>query len=150
MVGGQRLARPFTPREDTRYPLYRRPGGPHDRSGPVRKTLLSPGFDPQTTHAVASRYTDYCHPPHTSSPLGTNVFLDTLYLNTLNLCSFLDIRDKFSIHTEQRTKLQVCTFLTFVCFCIMYRNISGCVPNYSRKYPKCFALNLPDLTFTQC
>ena len=42
----------------TRYPLYRRLGGPQGRSGQVRKTLPPPGFDPLTVQPVASRYTD--------------------------------------------------------------------------------------------
>jgi len=32
----------------TRYPLYRRLGGPHGRSGQVRKIFPPPGFDHQT------------------------------------------------------------------------------------------------------
>ena len=42
----------------TRYPLYRRLGGPQDRSGQVRKILPPPGFDPRTVQPVASPYTD--------------------------------------------------------------------------------------------
>jgi hypothetical protein len=42
----------------TRYPLYRRLGGPQSRSGRVRKISPPPGFDPQTVQPVASRYTD--------------------------------------------------------------------------------------------
>ena len=41
-----------------RYPLYRRLGGPHGRSGQVRKISPPPGFDPRTVQPVASRYTD--------------------------------------------------------------------------------------------
>jgi hypothetical protein len=43
----------------TRYPLYRRLGGPQDRSGQVRKISYPPGFDPPNVQPVASRYTDY-------------------------------------------------------------------------------------------
>ena len=43
----------------TRYPLYRRLGGPQGRSGQVRKISPPPGFDPRTVQPVASRYTDY-------------------------------------------------------------------------------------------
>jgi hypothetical protein len=39
----------------TRYPLYRRLGGPQGRSGQVRKILPSPWFDPRTVQPVASR-----------------------------------------------------------------------------------------------
>ena len=43
----------------TRYPLYRRLGGPHGRTGQVRKFSPSTGFDPRTVQPVASRHTDY-------------------------------------------------------------------------------------------
>jgi hypothetical protein len=52
----------FTP-EKTRYPLYRRLGGPQDRSGQVRKISPPPGLDPRTVQPVASRYTDYATRP---------------------------------------------------------------------------------------
>ena len=48
----------FTPGK-TRYPLYRRLGGPQGWSGQVRKISPPPGFDPRTVQPVASRYTDY-------------------------------------------------------------------------------------------
>jgi hypothetical protein len=43
----------------TRYPLYRRLGGPLGPSGQVRKISPSPGFDPRTVQPEGSRYTDY-------------------------------------------------------------------------------------------
>ena len=49
----------------TRYPLYRRLGGPQGRSGQVRKILPPPGFDSRTVQAVASRYTDWATRPTT-------------------------------------------------------------------------------------
>ena len=52
---------PLPPRK-TRYPLYKRLGGPQDRSGQVRKISSPPGFDPQTVQLVASRYTDCAIP----------------------------------------------------------------------------------------
>src|SRR5215471_13527024 len=53
----------FLPPGKTRYPLYRRLGGPQGRSGQVRKISLPPEFDPQTIQAVATRYTDYATRP---------------------------------------------------------------------------------------
>ena len=49
-MGGWLTPRPgsFTPGNRTRYPLYRRRGGPQGRSGRVRKILPPPGFDPRT------------------------------------------------------------------------------------------------------
>jgi hypothetical protein len=56
VVGGQHHA-PAAGKE-TRYPFYRRLGGPQGRSGRVRKISLAQGFDPRTVQPVASRYTD--------------------------------------------------------------------------------------------
>jgi hypothetical protein len=57
-VGGQHHAPAALPPGKTRYPLYRRLGGPQGRSWLVRKISPSPGFDPRTVQPVASRYTD--------------------------------------------------------------------------------------------
>jgi hypothetical protein len=54
----------FTPGKETRYPLYRRLGGPQGRSGWVRKISPHPGFDPRTVQPVTSCYTDYAIPAH--------------------------------------------------------------------------------------
>jgi hypothetical protein len=54
-VGGQRHAPAALPPEKSRYPLYRRLGGPQGRSGQARKNLTPPtGFDPRTVQPVAS------------------------------------------------------------------------------------------------
>jgi len=58
--GGWSTTRPdrFTPEKVTRYPLYRRLGGPQGRGGRVRKISPPLGFDPRTVQPVASRYSD--------------------------------------------------------------------------------------------
>ena len=61
-VGGQRYAPAPLPPGKSRYPLYRRLGGPQGRSERVRKISPSPGFDPRTVQSVASRYTDCAIP----------------------------------------------------------------------------------------
>ena len=43
----------FTPGKETRYPLYRRLGGPQGRSGRVWKISPPPGFDLWTVQPVA-------------------------------------------------------------------------------------------------
>ena len=47
------------PPEKTRYPLYRRLGGPQSRSGQVRKFSPPAGLGSRTVQPVASRYTDW-------------------------------------------------------------------------------------------
>jgi hypothetical protein len=45
-VGGQRHAPAVLPPGQTRYPLYRRLGGPQGRSGRVRKIIIYLKFNP--------------------------------------------------------------------------------------------------------
>ena len=61
-VGDQRQAPAALPPEKTRYPLYRRLGGPQGRYGRVRKISPPPGFDPQNVQPIAIRYTDCAIP----------------------------------------------------------------------------------------
>ena len=62
-VGGQHQTPAALPPGKTRYPLYRRLGGPQGRSGRVRKiSPPPPGFDPRTVQSIASRYTDWAIP----------------------------------------------------------------------------------------
>ena len=46
----------------TRYPLYRRLGGPQGRSGQVRKLSPPLGFNPWTVQPIASHYTNCAIP----------------------------------------------------------------------------------------
>jgi len=57
-LGGQGNAPAALSPEKTRYPLYRRLGGPQGRSGRVRKFSPQPGFERRTVQPEASRYTD--------------------------------------------------------------------------------------------
>ena len=52
----------FTAGNETRYPSYRRLGGPQSRSGWLRKISPFPVIDPRTTQTVAGRYTDLAFP----------------------------------------------------------------------------------------
>ena len=63
-VEGQRHApAALPPVKETRYPLYRRLGGPLGRSGKSRPPP-PPGFDPRTVKPVASSCTDWAIPAH--------------------------------------------------------------------------------------
>jgi hypothetical protein len=53
----------------TRYPLYRRLGGPKGWSGQAWKISPSPGFDPRTVQPILSRYTDWATRP--TQPMST-------------------------------------------------------------------------------
>jgi hypothetical protein len=58
-VGGQCHALNALLLGKTRYPLYRRLGGPQDQSGQMQKISPPMGFDPWTIQPIASHYTDY-------------------------------------------------------------------------------------------
>ena len=75
VLGGERSAsRPgrSLPPGKTRYPLYRRLGGPPGRSGQVQKISPPPGFDPQIVQPVASCYTDCATQPMYEGGLWIN------------------------------------------------------------------------------
>jgi hypothetical protein len=57
-VGDQHHVPAALPPGMTRYPLYRRLGGPQGQSGRVRKISPPPEFDPWTVQLLLSRYTD--------------------------------------------------------------------------------------------
>ena len=74
-MGGQR----HTPGM-TRYPLYRRMGGPHSQFGRVRNIAPPPGFDLRTVQAVAIRHTDYAIPHPQPFIIATiNSYMSRLY-----------------------------------------------------------------------
>jgi len=54
-VGGQGHAPAALPPGKTRYPLYRRLGGPRGRSGRVRKISCPPGFECFTSYPLNVR-----------------------------------------------------------------------------------------------
>jgi len=67
-VSGQLHSPAALPPGKTRYPLYRRLGGPQGRSGRVRKISPLPGFEARIVQPVANRYTNraltahiWCH-----------------------------------------------------------------------------------------
>ena len=69
-MGGERHAPAALPSGKTRYTLNTRLGWLQGRSGRVRKTHLSPGFDPQTVQSVVSRYTPLRYPGLYVSTVG--------------------------------------------------------------------------------
>ena len=56
--------------------------------------------------SLSSSLCNFLHSPVTPSLLGPNILLNTLFSNTLSLCSSLNVSEKkFQIHTKQRAKL---------------------------------------------
>jgi hypothetical protein len=73
MLRGHRHASAALPQGKTRYQLYRRLGGPLNRSGRVGKISPLPGFNSWTVQAVASRYTDYAIPANCENSNSGNI-----------------------------------------------------------------------------
>jgi hypothetical protein len=53
------------------------------------------------------------HSPVTSSLLGPNILLSTLFSNTLSLCSYLNVRDQVSHPYKTTGRIMVLQMLTF-------------------------------------
>jgi len=98
----------------TRYPLYRRQGGPQGRSGQVRKISSPTGFGPRTVQPVSHslhrlRYPAQgnssadCNPPNCpllywspinvkpAHPLGMLQFVPLLFISTLHPSPYLSV-----------------------------------------------------------
>jgi hypothetical protein len=88
-VGIQRQSRAALPPGKIRYPLYRRLDKHLGRSGRMRNISLPPGFDPQTVHGVASRYTDCAIPVHYV------FYTKRFFLNSINISVFIGQMERF-------------------------------------------------------
>ena len=73
----------------TRYPLYKRLGGPQGRSGQVRKISPPPGLDPRNVQPVASRYNDWATRP-----------TDCEYIEVYKIFTLVTIRLKSQLTTS--------------------------------------------------
>ena len=99
-LGGQHHAPAALARGKTRYPLYRRLGGPRCRSGRVRKIFPPPGFDPRTVQPVDSRYTDWAIPASSGTNTAPNILLTTAVV-------FMDFVDSALIFNSTYDPLSV-------------------------------------------
>jgi hypothetical protein len=81
-LGGRRHAPAALPPGKTRYPLYRRRGGPQGRAGRVRKISPLPGFDPPTVQPVASRYTDWAIPANIWKEVEAKSYIPSFFLSS--------------------------------------------------------------------
>jgi hypothetical protein len=87
-------------------PQYRKLGGSQSHSGHYikEKNLLPlPGIKPRFLgHSAHNLLCDFLQTPVTSSLLGPNIHLNTLFSNTLSLCSSLNFRDQVA-HSYKTT-----------------------------------------------
>jgi hypothetical protein len=121
----------------TRYPLYRRLGGPQGRSGQVRKISPPPGFDLRNFQPVASRYTDWATRP---TPLPVGVTKSDSYKGTLlkTLPDFPTLVSQI-FHSRNLNKIK----LTKTVRCIFFRSLI----HASHMLTRCFSCSPPDLNF---
>ena len=103
----------------TRYPLYRRLGGPQDRSGQVRKISPPPGYDPRTIQPAASRYTDVTRPTSALKMHIYSVYRHTLLHITINypdqqmqnIYIFVDLNNK--LYKMHDTYIQIHQYMHY-------------------------------------
>ena len=91
-MGGQRHALAALPLGKTRYPLYRRLGGPQGRSGWVQKISSPPGLDPLTVQSVASCYTG-CYPCPSTKDIHTRNECTHVQAQTLMFSDVINVTE---------------------------------------------------------
>jgi hypothetical protein len=117
----------FTPGKETRYPLYRRLGGPQGRSGRVRKISPPPGFVSRTIAPTGSLYTDNSVPATSGVSVRCNISsVDYLVTHThmhtqayahkyiyiyMCVCVCMCVNIHTHAHTLIRTHIYVCVCL---------------------------------------
>jgi len=122
------------PLEKTRYPLYRRLGGPQGPSKQVRKISPQPVFDPRTSKPVASRYTPLRYPAHWRGIQPRNNFgimgwfSDIpchIYWVDLLTCRYLIFYANGSSLSRHFASLCMSTLLVSVC--LLWSDMFGCL-----------------------
>ena len=148
-VGGQHHALPALPPGKTRYPLYRRLGGPQGRSGRLRKTWPPPAFDTRTVQPIASRYTDWATPALIRSV--QNFFFSGGWGGGWNLLGCITIRR--ICYSQCGTVGCAAGFSATLC-CVLYFHVYICVEDIAVRndgkdlegYSRDFRYNLDLLT----
>ncbi|PNF36818.1 hypothetical protein B7P43_G09612, partial [Cryptotermes secundus] len=82
----------------------------------------------------SSSLCSFLQPPVTSSLFGPNILLNTLFSNTLNLCSSLNVRDQLSHPYRTTGKIKFLYILIF-CFWTVDEKTKGSGLNGSKHYP---------------
>jgi len=83
----------------------------------ITRTILSEQY-----RSLSSSLCSFLHSPLTSSLLGPNIFLNTLFSNTLSLLSSLNVNDQVS-HPYKTTGKMI---VLCVCVCIYIYIYTGC------------------------
>jgi len=81
----------FTPPEKTRYPFYRRLGGPQGWFGRT-ENLVPTGIRSRTVQPVVSRYTDWATGPKKNNSSWSKIFINVDLLVSYNYQTFLSAR----------------------------------------------------------
>jgi len=118
----------------TRYPLYRRLGGPQGRSGEVRKTSPPSGFDSRTVQPVASRYTDYDTRPTPTTVSIAKCPLHASHIQMKKQQSRINwIVEEKKCVTKRYRMIRMYTTTTYVRHRDVNGKITGWMPNSKRN-----------------
>ena len=101
-MGGQLHAPAALPPGKTRYPLYRRLGGPQDRSAGLQKISPPPGFDPRTVQPVARSYTDWATPAHANKRSRCKQTVRDMYRSHGHVAEFASLMGCYTVSTGKR------------------------------------------------
>jgi phosphate starvation-inducible membrane PsiE len=85
--------------------------------------------------SLSSSLCNFLHSPLTSSLLGPNIFLNTLFSNTLSLCSSLNVSDQVSHPYKTMGKIIVLYILMMMMMIIIiiYRTKRGASKNMAAE-----------------
>jgi len=133
-VGGQRYAPAALSPGKTRYPLYRRLGGPQGRSGRVPKVSPLLGFNSRTVQPVASRYTDW-------AILTLNYMVNVCNLKTDNTHSYV-LQCCLCSNANKRTNTHLCQRQVIHAVCYHSTSLNHRF-NYSSSYTQESSLPYP-------
>ena len=130
-------SRSFPPGK-TRYPLYRRLGGPQGWSGQVQKISPPPGFDPRTVQLVASHSTDYAtRPTHVNLTVikVEIMYSNHIYANPKQSCNKVHlVRKRYFV--VNFTKLTHKTYQIHS-YAFIFPTLASVIPKLFSHLPQC-------------
>ena len=156
MTGDQRHAPAALTPGKTKYPLYRRLGGPRGQSGRLRSILPTLAIDPRTFQPVASRYTDWTmaskhtntysrkhtHTTHTNKTIREISFFALIHPTcrlTHSMCTGL--RKQFYTQQEMNVNSRFQTFAVFFMLYVFFWVIPRRLDFICRRFGTLFHLH---------
>ena len=97
----------------TRYPLFRRLGGPYGRSERVKKISPTTGFDPRIVFYVVSRYTDWAIAANKWIYIYTHIYIYIYIYIYIQIPTLISGKGPVSVYTTVNEPIQQHTAVRF-------------------------------------